>query len=431
MPAGAGRRICHTMPRSNRAPSVRPGRRAQARTVARWTVAVLAVSLCAAALASPVLGARPAEATLVFHGPRTAKVIALTFDDGWGVQATGEIFGILQRQHVAATFFPVAMDVERAPALWRAIAAAGYPIGNHTKNHPDLTRLPAWRVRAELHAAQAMIEAVTGRPMLPVFRPPYGAWNETVLQAAHDVGFDTALLWDVASADTARHSSWLSILGNAVGGRSGSIVLMHAGPSVTPAILDQVIDTYRSRGFRFVTVPQLLGTSVVAGPSTSPEPDVPTCLPVQAQTGPGPEGGPPAPETGAEPLVVAAARRGAPPAPTGGSAGPTQAPADATATATGAVPGDDAGGGVLAPTVDAGGGARAPGAPAASPPTPAAPGSAPAGALPCPAVGAAGDAESAYGPAGWPVQDPFLTGAGAIRGGRRPPGWPVGRPLAF
>jgi peptidoglycan/xylan/chitin deacetylase (PgdA/CDA1 family) len=419
MPAGTGRGICHTKPRSNLAASDMPGRRALARTVTRWTVAVLAAALCAAALASPVLGAHPAQATLVFHGPRTAKVIALTFDDGWGVQATGEIFGILQRQHVAATFFPVAVDVERAPALWRAIAAAGYPIGNHTKNHPDLTRLPAWRVRAELHAAQAMIESVTGRPMLPVFRPPYGAWNETVLQAAHDVGFDTALLWDVASADTARHSAWLSILGNALGGRSGSIVLMHAGPSVTPSILDQVIDTYRSRGYRFVTVPQLLGMSVASGPSTSAEPAVSMCLPVHARSGTGPDGGSPATETGGEPLL-AAAGRGASPAPTGGWSGPTLAPADATATPKGAVPGEDAVGA-----------ARAPDAPASSPAGPLAPDSVPPGAMPCPAVAPAGDAGPVYGAAGSPLQDLFLTGAGAIRGGRRPPGWPVGRPLAF
>jgi peptidoglycan/xylan/chitin deacetylase (PgdA/CDA1 family) len=249
---------------------------------------MLAVALCAASLAAPVLGAHPPEANLVFHGPRSARVVALTFDDGWSVQATREIFDVLQRQHVAATFFPVAMDVERAPALWRSIAAAGYPIGNHTKNHPDLTTLPAWRVRAELQAAQTMIEAVTGQPMLPVFRPPYGAWNDTVLQAAHDVGFDTALLWDVASADTAQHSSWLSIVGNALGGRNGSIVLMHAGPSVTPAILDQVIDAYRSRGFGFVTIPQLLGTPVEARPPARAEPSASPCVAGPAGTGPCP-----------------------------------------------------------------------------------------------------------------------------------------------
>jgi hypothetical protein len=50
-------------------------------------------------------------------------------------------------------------------------------------------------------------------------------------------------------------------------GTNGSVVLMHCGPNVTPYLLPDVIASYRARGFRFVTVAQLLGVPWSAGPT--------------------------------------------------------------------------------------------------------------------------------------------------------------------
>ena len=71
----------------------------------------------------------------------TQKVIALTFDDGWNPKAGRAILDTLVRLHVEATFFVNAIYVHRDLDLWRDIAAAGFPIGNHTYDHRDLTKL--------------------------------------------------------------------------------------------------------------------------------------------------------------------------------------------------------------------------------------------------------------------------------------------------
>jgi len=206
------------------------------------------------------------------HGPRNQQVVALTFDDGYSPTATANIFAILESEHVAATFFPYAAAVRLAPALWRAIAAAGYPIANHTTNHPDLTTLPAWRVRAELDVARTTIRQITGRPMLDVFRPPYGAWNATVLREAALAGCRAAVLWDVDSRD------WTGIAASAIAARAeegtdGSIILMHAGPAQTPLALPYIIEWYRAHGYGFVTVPQLLAARLAV-----PQPSAPPAL---------------------------------------------------------------------------------------------------------------------------------------------------------
>lgn len=209
------------------------------------------------------------------HGSRAQHVIALTFDDGYSPKVTAQILATLISEHVAATFFPYAAAVQRAPSLWRSIAAAGYPIANHTATHPDLTSLSAGRVRAQLEEARSTIEQITGSPMVDVFRPPYGAWNSSVLRQAAAAGCVAAVLWDVDTRD------WTGITASAIAARAetginGSIVLMHAGPAQTPLALPAIIEWYRSRGYGFVTVPELLGAQLAGlrptGPPAFPSP---------------------------------------------------------------------------------------------------------------------------------------------------------------
>jgi peptidoglycan/xylan/chitin deacetylase (PgdA/CDA1 family) len=201
---------------------------------------------------------------IVYHGARDQPVVALTFDDGWSVGNCRQILDILQRRKVAATFFPYARAVQGSPGFWRRVADAGYPIANHTSTHPDMTTLSLADATAEITRARAIVERATGHKMIRVFRPPYGAWDKTVVQAVRAAGFSTVLLWDATDADTSRTASDASMLRSALRGRNGSIVLMHCGPAATPRILERVIDGYVARGFGFVTIPQLLSGKIPA-----------------------------------------------------------------------------------------------------------------------------------------------------------------------
>ena len=69
------------------------------------------------------------------HGPRTEKVVALTFDDGPNDPYTGQILDALKQEGVHATFFCVGINAEREPATVRRIAAEGNEVGNHSYRH--------------------------------------------------------------------------------------------------------------------------------------------------------------------------------------------------------------------------------------------------------------------------------------------------------
>jgi len=209
-------------------------------------------------IASLAPAASTAYARAYRSGPRTDKVVALTFDDAYRLSQTRAIFRILQEEHVKATFFPYARAMKLDPALWRQIAAAGYPIGNHTYSHANLTRLSTAAVVSELTRARATIKRITGLDQPAIMRPPYGAYTTATRQAAALAGYRTIATWDVDTRDWSGISVSTIVARGAIGKR-GSIVLMHAGPANTPLALRAIIARYRARGYTFVTVPELLG----------------------------------------------------------------------------------------------------------------------------------------------------------------------------
>jgi peptidoglycan/xylan/chitin deacetylase (PgdA/CDA1 family) len=239
----------------------------------------LALAILLALGSAVATSAADATVRLIYHGSRARPVVALTFDDGYSASNCASILDTLERRGVTATFFPYAWAVSAAPAFWRRVAADGYPIANHTTSHPDMTRLGLADAIAEITRARGIIERITGQPMIGVFRPPYGAWNATVIEASREAGFPTVLLWDVDTRDWSRSATASSVLHAGLRGTDGSVVLMHCGPDVTPGILDQLITGYEERGFGFVTVPQLLSGNVPATafqpPPTEPPPPPP------------------------------------------------------------------------------------------------------------------------------------------------------------
>jgi peptidoglycan/xylan/chitin deacetylase (PgdA/CDA1 family) len=211
-----------------------------------------------------------ADPSVVWHGSREDKVVALTFDDGWSTPRCQKILQILVKEKVPATFFPNALYVKQHPAFWRRVAELGFPIANHTTNHRDLTELTGAGVFQEIDRDRRIVERITGAPMVRVVRPPFGAYNKRTVRQAAKAGFPTLVLWDTTSLDTSRRASERAMTKAALSGRNGSIVVLHCGPKATPRILPKIIKGYRARGFQFVTIPVLLGIDAPSRTSHRP-----------------------------------------------------------------------------------------------------------------------------------------------------------------
>jgi peptidoglycan/xylan/chitin deacetylase (PgdA/CDA1 family) len=226
------------------------------------------VAVCAVFLAVAVVVVRRADAahaagesSVVARVETTKRLVALTFDDGPNGLWTPLVQQRLAQAHVPATFFLIGHDVVSRPDLMQAELAAGSEVGDHTYRHRQLTRLVPARARAEIKAGAEAISKNGGRrPTL--FRPPYGKTNEAIDAMARAEGMRT-ILWDVSLEHYVDHVPVAKGVAKLVDGvRPGSIILAHDGGkadrSRTMQALPLLISLLKARGYRFVTVSQLL-----------------------------------------------------------------------------------------------------------------------------------------------------------------------------
>ena len=192
----------------------------------------------------------------IIHGPRDRREIALTFDDGPHAVFTLKLLDILRRAHVKATFFLVGEMAEKRPDLVKAQLAEGHCLGNHTYHHVSLTQLPLGTAAAELKACGNVLRDITGQSPR-WFRPPGGDIDTDIYLAARALGYKT-VLWNVFPGDS-RRPGRLTIKSRVLDESGpGGIVLLHDGIQQTLDVLPEIIATLKARGYRFVTLDEML-----------------------------------------------------------------------------------------------------------------------------------------------------------------------------
>jgi peptidoglycan/xylan/chitin deacetylase (PgdA/CDA1 family) len=194
----------------------------------------------------------------IASGRPRRREVALTFDDGPSIW-TPRIVRALGRKHAAATFFPVGYAIERYPRYLRLERDAGFAVGDHTMNHPLLTSLSGAKQIGEIDG-QARLLRAAGLPYPRLFRPPYGAFNSDTRGLLQERRM-LMVLWSVNPADYTRPGRKLIVKRVLDTVRPGSIVLMHDGGgdrSQTLGAVPRIVHRLRKRGYRIVTVPQLL-----------------------------------------------------------------------------------------------------------------------------------------------------------------------------
>ncbi len=223
--------------------------------------------------------------TLV-SGPKNQRVVALTYDDGPNPPYTDEILDVLRRERVHATFFVVGQAVQAYPQVVRREYRGGNAIGNHTWNHGHLVLYDSGGLRETLQRTDDAIYDATGAHTR-IMRPPYGGRDWLVLGEVRRLGY-TPVMWSVPLANDWEYPPATVIAARVlhyVG--DGSIIDLHDGnrgivcakQRVASHLCDRsgdveatrlIVETLKRRGYRFVTIPELLemGGHGVAGAPT-------------------------------------------------------------------------------------------------------------------------------------------------------------------
>ena len=205
----------------------------------------------------------PVDPIVIEHGPRNAKIIALTFDACSTHDPSNydeRISEVLIRTRTPATLFLGGKwMMEESEQTKRLAANPLFELGNHTYAHPHLRLKSEEQIRKELQSTQDVMDSLTGR-RASLFRPPYGEYDERVVRIAASIGLKT-IQFDLASGDPDpaiskdRLVRYVSSMA-----RSGSIIVMHINRRGwhTAEALPEIISRLHQRGFIFMTVSEML-----------------------------------------------------------------------------------------------------------------------------------------------------------------------------
>ena len=188
------------------------------------------------------------------------KVIYLTFDAGYENGNVERILDVLKKHNAPGAFFVLENLVKRNPELIKRMAAEGHLVCNHTKSHPDMTKITdKARFDLQLSALSDLIYETCGVECAKFYRPPEGKFSEQNLKYANELGYKT-VFWSFAYADwdnnrqPSAEYAIKKILDNA---HPGEIMLLHPTSKTNADILDTVLTALENDGYRFAALTEL------------------------------------------------------------------------------------------------------------------------------------------------------------------------------
>lgn len=225
---------------------------------------------------SPSIAATPSAPQLTFSSVHVdGPYVAMTFDDGPNATLTPKLLDLLAAHHITATFFVLGENVAANPEVLKRAAREGHEIANHSWSHPNLSKMSDESVRRELRKTEDEISTVSGAHVT-LMRPPYGSITARQKHWIHDEFGYRIILWDVDPLDWKRPGP--SVVCNRIlkETRAGSIVLAHDIHPGTIEAMPATFDQLQAKGFKFVTVTELLAMArpLPAKPSATASPAI-------------------------------------------------------------------------------------------------------------------------------------------------------------
>lgn len=192
------------------------------------------------------------------QGNGEKQAVALLINVDWGADELARMLPILKRKDARATFFLSGRWAEQNPNLTRLIAADGHEVATHGHNltHGPKALARAGRLKDDIAQSVRVIEEITGQTV-KYYAPHKSEVDQSILQTAADLNLQT-VLYSLDTVDwNEQYATPERILETFRQAKAGDLILMHPKPN-TLKVLEQVIDLLQSRGYRLVTLSEML-----------------------------------------------------------------------------------------------------------------------------------------------------------------------------
>ena len=186
------------------------------------------------------------------------KVIALTFDAAWGADKTQGILDVMEQYGAKATFFLVGFWIDKYEKETKAIAEAGFDIGNHSRNHLNMPKLSENEIKNEIEYVNDRVFDLTGKKP-KYFRAPFGDYSNKLMTSLEELNM-VGVQWSIDSLDWKGLSAKQIYERVVPKAKSGDIVLFHNNSDHVIDALPLVLSALKGQGFEFVTLSQLVHT---------------------------------------------------------------------------------------------------------------------------------------------------------------------------
>lgn len=154
---------------------------------------------------SPALQRQPLPSGTITGLPQGTPGIAWTVDDGASSEVVEAYARFATETGTRLTFFVNGVRpswTDHADLLRPLVASGQVQLGNHTWDHPALTKLSDQGIVDQLTRNHDFIQDTFGVSAKPYFRPPFGYHDARVDAAAARAGYTTPLLWYGSLADS-------------------------------------------------------------------------------------------------------------------------------------------------------------------------------------------------------------------------------------
>lgn len=198
------------------------------------------------------------EPQIFYQGKSEKNAVALTFDCGPWVDGKfiNPILDALEQRHLRLTFFVSGQFIEKYPDVFDRIAASHH-VAEHSYTHlKEFTRIGEDEQRQEHRWTEEAANA-RGVSLKPWWRPPFGAYNSQVVWTAAEEGFPLAVMWTIDSADWTQVSSE-TVKNRILRAQKGDIVVEHCNSPQSAEIIGEVLDGFKDREIKVVSIPELV-----------------------------------------------------------------------------------------------------------------------------------------------------------------------------
>lgn len=196
------------------------------------------------------------------------SLIALTFDDGPMPEYTDSVLAVLEQKNVKATFFVTGQETENHLDEAKSIVAAGHELGNHSYSHSPMVLKSFRFIENEIEWTDQAIRAAGYNGEI-YFRAPY-CKKLFVLPWVLKSNNRISVTWDIEPESYPEIRSNPQKIVKYIEERvqPGSIILLHLmyeSRETSRKALPMIIDGLHKRGYKFVTVSELIKEDDLVG----------------------------------------------------------------------------------------------------------------------------------------------------------------------